>query len=100
MNAGAGTNKVYRGQRIRLVGNSVKQLNNLSLNYRVIGYKISGIPKSIIAHGNIVDLNTLNQAGLLSSFVLDGRTYISFSGNQALSIGSRSTMSASDIIFY
>lgn len=100
VNAGAGTNKVYRGQRIRLVGNSVKQLNNLSLNYRVIGYKISGIPKSIIAHGNIVDLNTLNQAGLLSSFVLDGRTYISFSGNQALSIGSRSTMSASDIIFY
>ncbi|MCM7272615.1 right-handed parallel beta-helix repeat-containing protein [Enterobacter hormaechei] len=100
VNAGAESNKVYRGQRIRMVGNSVKQFNNLSLNYRVIGYKISGIPKSIIAHGNTVDLNTLSQAGLLSSFVLDGRTYISFSGNQALSIGSRSTMSASDLIFY
>lgn len=39
VNAGAAANKVYRGQRIRMVGNSVKQFNNLSFNYCVVDIK-------------------------------------------------------------
>lgn len=100
VNSGASYSTVYRGQSVKIAFNSIKQFNTLNLNYRTIGFKFGGIPKSIIAHGNTVDLNSLNQSGLLSSFVIDSRTYISFSGNQAISISERNTMTASDVIFY
>lgn len=100
LNAGATTAGVFRGQTIKLIGNSIKQLNTLNLNYRVIGYRVQGIPKSIIAMGNTVDLNAVNQTGLLAAFNMDSRTYFSFSGNQALSIGARTYLTAGDIFFY
>lgn len=100
LNAGATTAGVFRGQTVKLIGNSVKQLNTLNLNYRVVGYRVSGVPKSVIANGNTVDLNAANQTGLLAAFNMDSRTYFSFSGNQALSIGARSSLTSGDIFFY
>lgn len=100
LNAGATTAGVFRGQTVKLIGNSVKQLNTLNLNYRVVGYRVSGVPKSVIANGNTVDLNATNQTGLLAAFNMDSRTYFSFSGNQALSIGARSSLTSGDIFFY
>lgn len=100
LNAGATAAGVFRGQTIKLIGNSVKQLNTLNLNYRVVGYRVQGVPKSVIANGNTVDLNATNQTGLLAAFNMDSRTYFSFSGNQALSIGARASLTSGDIFFY
>lgn len=100
VNAGATSGQVYRGQKVKMIGNTVKQFNNLSLNYRTVGYKIQGIPKAVTAHGNIIDCNVTAQTGLLSSFVLDSRTSISFVGNQALSFGTRNTATIEDTIFF
>lgn len=100
VNAGADTTTVYRGQKVKLIGNTVKQLNTLSLSYRSVGYKVQGIPKSLIAHGNVVDCNVTSQTGTLVDFVLDSRTSFSLEGNQALSYGARSTATIGEVIFY
>lgn len=100
LNAGALATTVFRGQVIKLIGNHIKQFNTLNLNFRTVGYKVQGIPKSIVAHGNTLDMNVNNQTGLLASFVMDSRTSISFVGNQALSIGARASLAGPDIIFY
>ena len=100
INAGANATEVYRGQTVKLVGNSIKQLNTLDLNYRSPGYRIGGIPKSLIAHANTLDMNVQLQASMLCDFVLDGRTNFSFQGNQAVSTGQRSTCTLQECMFY
>lgn len=100
INAGASATEVYRGQVVKLVGNSIKQLNTLDLNYRSPGYRIGGIPKSLVAHVNTLDMNVQPQAAMLCDFVLDTRTNFSFQGNQVLSTGQRSTCTLQECVFY
>lgn len=100
VNAGAADDIVYRGQKVKLIGNSVKQFNTLNSSFRVVGYNVKGIPKSVTAHGNTLDCNVTVQTGMLARFILDSRTSISFEGNQALSYGVRSSVGIEDVIFY
>lgn len=100
INAGAASNKVYRGQRVKLIGNSIKQLNTLNLTYRSAGYKIQGIPKSLIMHGNTLDLNVSTQSCKLCDFVIDSRINYSFEGNQVLSFSARDIATLQEVWLY
>lgn len=100
VNAGATTGLVFRGQSIKLVGNAIKQLNTLNLTFRSAGYRVQGIAKSLIVHGNTLDLNVLAQTCMLCDFPLDNRTNFSFQGNQVLSTGGRTSCSIQECLMY
>lgn len=100
VNAGASASQVYRGQTVKLIGNAVKQYNSLDLSYRAVGYKVQGIPKSLVAHANTLDMNVQLQAAMLCDFVLDSRTNFSFQGNQVVGTGQRTTCTLQECMFY
>jgi len=100
VNAGAANTMVYRGQRVKLMANSIKQLNTLNLTYRSAGFRVQGIPKSLIAHGNTLDLNVATQTCMLCDFVVDNRTNYSFEGNQVVSFGARNIATIQEVWFY
>lgn len=100
VNAGASASQVYRGQTVKLIGNSVKQYNSLDLSYRAVGYKVQGIPKSLVAHANTLDMNVQLQSAMMCDFVLDSRTNFSFQGNQVVGTGQRTTCTLQECMFY
>lgn len=100
VNAGADSDTVYRAQKVKIIGNTVKQFNSLSSAFRVAGFKVQGIPKTLTAVGNTLDCNVVSQTGLLASFVLDSRTSFEISGNSAVSYSTKSSVGIQDVIFY
>ena len=100
VDAGASSSQSYPLQSVKLINNSVKVFQSLGLSFRSIGYVIQGIPKSIVANGNTLDLGGYAQSGSLASLNINSATSYSVSGNLVVNPATRSSADINDVFFY